>query len=531
MSTVGLLQSSQTISPWNPSPRRTWQTCQPTCSTCYCAYNSTIRYLPGKEMALPDTLSQFNPCPGPDVLLDIAIHHACLFRERKEAFQQAFVSNPEMCTLTDMIITGWPNDIKAVPCRLRSYWQHCETLTIKDGLVLHGEALIVPPSERGRVLQQLHQFHQGMTKAQLFAHGCVFWPGINKAIEEIFWQCETCTQFQAQNAAAPLTPMPNPSHPWQKCTTDIFTLEGIDYLIWCNFYSKMILIQHLPSGQSNTVKVVLLLKEMFSEHGIPKVLCSDNSPQYASAQFTEFCTSWGVTHETSSPHYQQSNGFAEACVKSMKHALQHAKYSSTSPQLTLLVLWATPIDAKLPSPAQLLYQCQIRTTIPARICNTDPMVLQIHKQIDAHSDASKSQTDKWCKSLSPLYTGQPFVMYDTLHKIWIPATVLCVLPKDSYQVCTSNGMVYLPHEMTPSWMQCQAHWHYLRCHNNHTAGSCQTSHFCATACTCQACTTATASKTTYTNCPWSCPCACTYICSTQHSSCAALEIRPCQHHT
>ena len=33
-------------------------------------------------------------------------------------------------------------------------------------------------------------------------------------------------------------------------------------------------------------------------------------------------------------------------------------------------------------------------------------------------------------------------MYDTLCKIWIPATVVCVLPKDSYQVCTSNSMVY-----------------------------------------------------------------------------------------
>ena len=33
-------------------------------------------------------------------------------------------------------------------------------------------------------------------------------------------------------------------------------------------------------------------------------------------------------------------------------------------------------------------------------------------------------------------------MYDTLHKIWIPATVVCVLPKDSYQVGTSNGLAY-----------------------------------------------------------------------------------------
>ena len=59
-------------------------------------YNYTIHYCPSKEMALPDTISQFSPCPGPDILLDIAIHHPHLSPERKEVFQQAFVSNPEM---------------------------------------------------------------------------------------------------------------------------------------------------------------------------------------------------------------------------------------------------------------------------------------------------------------------------------------------------------------------------------------------------------------------------------------------------
>ena len=31
-----------------------------------------------------------------------------------------------------------------------------------------------------------------------------------------------------------------------------------------------------------------------------------------------------------------------------------------------------PIDSKLPSPAKLLYQHRLRTTIPAKICNSDP---------------------------------------------------------------------------------------------------------------------------------------------------------------
>ena len=179
--------------------------------------------------------------------------------------------------------------------------------------------------------------------------------------------------MQSQNVAAPLTPTPTPSHPWQMCATDIFKLEGFDHLVVGDFCSKMIFVRHIPPGQRHANKVVSLLKEMFSEQGIPKALCSDNGPQYLSAQFANFCISWGITHETSSPHYPQSNGLAKACIKSIKHALQWAKYSGADPHLALLALWATPIDTKLPSPAELLYQCRLRITIPAKICNSNPL--------------------------------------------------------------------------------------------------------------------------------------------------------------
>ena len=46
------------------------------------------------------------------------------------------------------------------PRSLCPYWQHRKTLTIKDSLVLWGEALVIHPAERERVL---HQFHQGIT--------------------------------------------------------------------------------------------------------------------------------------------------------------------------------------------------------------------------------------------------------------------------------------------------------------------------------------------------------------------------------
>ena len=162
---------------------------------CLQAYDFTIHYCPGKKMVIPDMLSWFSPQPGPALPLDIAIHHAHIMPNHKEAFQQAFVNSPEMCTLADLIITGWPEDIKEVPHPLCLYWQHKETLDMEDDLVLWGEALIIPLAKRERVLHQLHQFHQGIMKSQLLTHGSFFWPSINKAIKEVVCQCETCTWF------------------------------------------------------------------------------------------------------------------------------------------------------------------------------------------------------------------------------------------------------------------------------------------------------------------------------------------------
>ena len=64
-----------------------------------------------------------------------------------------------MHAMTDIIIPGWPDDIKEVP-----HWQHHESLTVEDGLMFHREAIIIPPSEREKVLGTLHQSHQGITK-------------------------------------------------------------------------------------------------------------------------------------------------------------------------------------------------------------------------------------------------------------------------------------------------------------------------------------------------------------------------------
>ena len=68
--------------------------------------------------------------------------------------------------------------------------------------------------------------------------------------------------------------------------------------------------------------------------------------------------------------------------------------------------------------------------------------MQVGEQIDTRSESAKAQADKHSKSLAPMYAGQPVATYDTLRKIWVPATVICILPWSSCLVHTSNGSTY-----------------------------------------------------------------------------------------
>ena len=60
--------------------------------------------------------------------------------------------------------------------------------------------------------------------------------------------------------------------------------------------------------------VITRCKQIFSVHGIPDKLVSDNGPQFSSRDFAQFSKEYGFEHHTSSPHFSQANGEAERSV-------------------------------------------------------------------------------------------------------------------------------------------------------------------------------------------------------------------------
>ena len=111
-----------------------------------------------------------------------------------------------------------------------------------------------------------------------------------------------------------------PKYPWQVVGKDLFELNKSNYLLVVDYFSKYPEVLQLKSTTS--VSVISALKSVFSRHGIPEVVRSDNGPQYSSAEFMSFASSYGFQHLASSPKFLQSNGQAERSVQTIKNLLK-----------------------------------------------------------------------------------------------------------------------------------------------------------------------------------------------------------------
>ena len=150
------------------------------------------------------------------------------------------------------------------------------------------------------------------------------------------------------------------------------TYDGSEYLVIIDYYSKMPIVRKMPTSQCNSAKTITVLKELFAANGIPEEIRSDNGPQFASHLFAEFTKDWNIKHSISSPRNPRSNGQAESAVKIFKGLLTHAKCSGQDSYLTLLAYRSTPVDSHLRSPAEMLHQRALHTTVPQRIRHKDP---------------------------------------------------------------------------------------------------------------------------------------------------------------
>ena len=280
-----------------------------------------------------------------------------------ERIRTAQNQDPVHAQLKEYCVQGWPAKNK-LSKELQPYHVFAGELTVVQDLLMNGNRLVIPPVMQPEILGKLHAGHLGIVKCWDRAKQSVWWIGLCKQVQDIVTNCNICVQ-QRDNPTEPMIATEPPQRPWESVATDLFQWNGSNYLLVVDYFSRYPEIARLNNTTSHGI--IEHMKSIFSRHGIPEVVTSDNGPQYASEQFADFAQAYGFQHKTSSPRYPQSNGEAERSVKTIKGLLTKSK----DPYLAVMEYRATPLFNGC-SPAQLLMGRRIRTTLPVHPSMLEP---------------------------------------------------------------------------------------------------------------------------------------------------------------
>lgn len=179
--------------------------------------------------------------------------------------------------------------------------------------------------------------HLGIVKCHEGARQAVWWPGLSTQLKNLVESCDTCARERTHHKE-PLISSDFPERPWDVLGTDLFEWNNHQYLLVVDYFSQYIEVGKLSSTTSATV--INHLKSIFSRHGIPSTVRSDNGPQFSSDLFSQFAKEWTFEHITSSPRFPQSSGEAERAVGTVKRLLQ----KEPDPYLALMAYRATPLS-------------------------------------------------------------------------------------------------------------------------------------------------------------------------------------------
>lgn len=129
---------------------------------------------------------------------------------------------------------------------------------------------------------------------------------------------------------------------------DLFYFGGRSYLVAYDAFSNFPEVELLHSTSAH--EIVAILGNIFSRHGIPQEVLTDNGPQFACQTFRECSTLFDFTHATSSPRFSRSNGLAEKGVQIVKRLLKKTGAANDNFWLALLNYWSSPLeDGRCPS--------------------------------------------------------------------------------------------------------------------------------------------------------------------------------------
>ncbi|KAL5493753.1 hypothetical protein EMCRGX_G014975 [Ephydatia muelleri] len=300
------------------------------------AYQYDLQYVKGKENLLADPLSRLPMNVSSTSAEEDVGHHSALLNVRiedlpmsKRDLQKRTRQDPLLAQVINCVDRGWPSDRKQIPAELLTFYEKRETLSFENILLWQGR-IVVSTALHRNVLDTLHEGHPGIWAMRALASGNV------------------------------------PTEPWQRIHIDYAgPFEGSSWLVVVDAFSKWIEIK--PQRSTTTSGTVKALREIFCRFGLPRVIVSDNGPQFSSQEFKQFCDSNNIVHIRSTPYHPKTNGLAERAVRTFKESFLASQGSTDDVELRLqrflLSYRNTPHKSTGRAPAEMLMGRKLQTKL------------------------------------------------------------------------------------------------------------------------------------------------------------------------
>lgn len=407
-------------------------------------FDFTLRYVPGKNLQVADTLSRFPSTRISDtseiddsntaVLCSVA-----MTEEVTERMRRATEADQATHQAVQYTIRGWPEHKAAVHPSARVYWQFRDELHTEHGLLYRGCRLVIPVQERKGVIATLHSAHQGLEKMIQKARLGVYWPSMSADLREALDNCFPCRSRDRANNRMPLEPTTAPEHPWHKVGVDFLHCNSQTYVFAIDYFSRDFLIKKMISTTASSV--VKVMREWWLLHGYPAILVSDNGPPFASEEFREQMRQWQIQQQQISPGHSRGNGAVERHIQTIKNTIVKAQQSGTDVMEALLNLRTTPLSDGF-SPAQISMGRALRTALPTtRALLQNPVENAWNsrrRMLNAAAAEAKHYFDKRTKDLPPLRLHQRVWVRVATRK-WIKGVIVKIVHQRSYEVTLDEG--------------------------------------------------------------------------------------------
>ncbi|GFO00161.1 Pol polyprotein [Plakobranchus ocellatus] len=142
-------------------------------------FDAEVVHRPGKELTIAHTLSRFplntieetSTVQAVESYTEPLENYISITPDRLNKIKAATVHGTTLQKVITYTLNGWPDKTSE---NLSKFRQVAGKLSVRDGLLIMEQRVVIPESERAQVLGKLHKSHQGINKCRKFAQETVW---------------------------------------------------------------------------------------------------------------------------------------------------------------------------------------------------------------------------------------------------------------------------------------------------------------------------------------------------------------------